>query len=162
MRNPRFWLVLGALACVVHLWVNYPALPERMASHFGSDGHADGWMTKASIAQFQLGMTGFMAFLFLGLSKLLNILPADVINMPNREYWLSPARRAATIDMLGAEMARFGTILMVFLLGVQEATFRANINHTYKLGPLFFVCLFGFLGFTVVWLIGFYRRFRVR
>ncbi len=161
MRNPRFWLILGALACAVHLWINYPALPERVASHFGSNGHADGWMSKSSIAAFQLGMTGFMAVLFLGISKLIQVLPTDMINLPNRDYWLAPARRAATIEALGADMARFGTAMMVFLLGVQEATFRANINHTYQLGSLFFLCLFGFLGFTAVWLIGLFRRYRV-
>lgn len=161
MKNPRFWLILGALACAVHLGANYPALPERVASHFGPNGQADGWMSRSAIAVFQLGLTGFMAVLFLGISKLIQVLPTDIINLPNREYWLAPARRAATIEVLGAEMARFGTVMMMFLLGVQEAMFRANITQTNRLGPLFFICLFGFLGYTAIWLFGFYRRFRV-
>jgi uncharacterized membrane protein len=158
--TPRFWLILGALACLAHLWVNYPSLPERVATHFGTDGRADGWMTKAAYARFQVGLTGFLALLFLGIGKLMTLLPDDAINLPNRDYWLAPARRARTVAIMKSEMHRFGCAMVAFSLGIQEAVIRANISQSFRLGSLFFVCLVGFLGFTTVWTIGFYRRFR--
>jgi uncharacterized membrane protein len=161
MRNPRFWLILGALACAVHLWVNYPALPERVASHFGADGRADGWMSKSALAAFQLWLTGGLALLFLGLGSLIKALPPSTINVPNPGYWLAPSRQAATIGVIRSELARFGCALMVFFLGIQEATLRANIDQTFRLGPLFPLCMVAFLGFTMIWVVGFYRRFRV-
>jgi uncharacterized membrane protein len=160
MKTPRFWLVLIALGCAAHLWVNYPALPERVATHFGGSGHADGWMSKRAFAQFQLGLTGAVAALLLGVGWLIQVLPADAINLPRREFWLAPSRRAETIFAVQTELSRFGAALMVFLLGVQEATIRANINQTFRLGPLFLIGMVGFLSFTAVWTIGFHRRFR--
>jgi uncharacterized membrane protein len=160
MKNPRFWLVLSALVCAAHLWVNYPALPERVATHFSGNGHADAWTTKASFAQFQLGLTGAVAALLLGLGALVHVLPPDAINLPRRKFWLAPPRRAMTIHVLQTELTRFGAALMVFLLGVQETIIRANVNQTFRLGPLFAVCMIGFLAFTLVWTIHFHRRFR--
>ncbi len=160
MRNPRFWLILTALICATHLWINYPALPERVATHFSGDGRADGWMSRASFAQFQLGLTGALALLFVGIGWLIKVLPTDAINLPRREFWLAPMRRAETIHILQSELARFGAALMVFLLGIQETTIRANVNQTYRLGMLFPIFLIGFLAFTTIWIAGFYRRFR--
>ena len=56
------------------------------------------------------------------------VLPPGWINMPHREYWLAPERRAGTLERLNA----FGTILFgIILLAVQagfEIAAYANLR----------------------------------
>src|SRR5262245_44653287 len=114
-KNFGQWVLAGMLLlALIHIGVSYPALPERVASHFGTEGKADGWMTKGQFAIFYVAMTGFMTLLFLGIGKLVEVTPNDLINLPNREYWLAPGRRATTIAAISSEMAWFGVALVGF------------------------------------------------
>lgn len=42
----------------------YPALPERMASHWGAGGNVNGWMPKAAAMYFMPGMSAFLFLVF--------------------------------------------------------------------------------------------------
>ena len=157
-NRARLWLLASALLVAAHLWWHYPGLPEKMPTHFGSDGHADGFMTRAQYAQFELGLIAGMTLLFLGIGWLIKAVPADAINVPNRDYWLAPERRAETVRRLGSEMAGFGVALNLFFLGVQNETIQAALSGTNRLGPLFSVYLVAFFAYTGVWLVLLYRR----
>jgi uncharacterized membrane protein len=157
-NRAKLWLFASALLALAHLAWNYGALPEKMPSHFGPDGHADGWMTKAAYAQLEIGLIAGMTALFIGIGWLIKVVPADAVNIPNRDYWLAPARRAETIRKMSGEMAGFGAALNVFLLGVQDQNIRAALSGTNRLGQLFTVYLVGFLVYTGVWVVGLYRR----
>ena len=81
------------LVAAVHMAVYYPQLPERMATHFGPNGQADGWMSKSAFTAFFLIMITFMTALMSGIGTLIRVLPPEMINLPNKEYWLAPERR---------------------------------------------------------------------
>lgn len=157
-NRAKFWLLASALLVAVHLWWHYAALPERMPSHFNGAGHADGWMPKSAYALLELGLIAGMSLLFLGIGWLVKVVPADAVNLPNRDYWLAPGRRAETIRRLGNEIAGFGVALNLFFLGVQDQNIRAALSGTNRLGPLFTVYLVGFLLYTLFWTISLYRR----
>lgn len=78
-----------------HAWY-WPQLPDRVATHFGIDGQPNDWMSRTSstlmLCGIQLGLPLFLA----GVMSLANRLPDSMINIPHREYWLHPDRRAAT------------------------------------------------------------------
>ena len=79
------------LAVVVISWA---VLPERVASHFGADGKANGWSSNTA---FALTMAGIQLFLFFTLyyaSRWILLFPVSMINLHNKEYWL---RRRAQI-----------------------------------------------------------------
>ena len=81
-------LTLLAFGRAAAVW---DALPVRMASHFGPSGHPDAWQSK--LAFFVLfGVTGFgTALVLLAMPTFLRFIPSRLINIPYREYWLSPA-----------------------------------------------------------------------
>jgi uncharacterized membrane protein len=46
-RVPRTVFLAIAAAGILQCLHDLPLLPERMASHFGASGHANGWMMKS-------------------------------------------------------------------------------------------------------------------
>ena len=88
-------LVTMPILAMLHIGFYYPALPAQMASHFGPNGEANGYMTKLGFAAFYVVMMAFYAALFAGIGGLLKVLPVNSINLPHKEYWLAPERKTA-------------------------------------------------------------------
>lgn len=101
-------------------------LPERVATHFGGDGQPNGWMSRDSHTAGQVGITFFMAALFLGLAVALPRLPDRFINLPHRDHWLAPQRRSGTLAWLSAMLLWLGILLQGFLAFVFREVWRAN------------------------------------
>lgn len=128
-------------------------LPARVASHFGASGQADSFMSRDGYVAFMLVfvvglplvMTGFMALVFRSGSA--------SMNLPNRDYWLAPERRAQLVALLTAHGMRFGAGLAVFLSCVHWLIVRANMQHPPQLdNDLMYVGLALFLLATVLWI----------
>jgi uncharacterized membrane protein len=68
-------------------------LPERVASHFGANGEANGWMSRSGYLWFVAGMGVGLPLFIIGLSFLSKFFPISMVNVPNKEFWLAPGRR---------------------------------------------------------------------
>ena len=108
-------LVLGAVA--QGLW-QHAHLPARVASHFDGAGRANGWMSRDAMLGWQLGTVLFIAARFEGIVALQPLLPAEVVNLPHRDYWLAPERRAATDAWISSLLRATGGLLMVFFMAL--------------------------------------------
>lgn len=95
-----------------------------MAAHFNVQGGPDRFVSKAEFFRFQIQtMLVVVAVSFLP-QILFLILPVKLINLPNREYWLVPERRAETVDRLSSFAAMvFGVILLVVQVGFELAAY---------------------------------------
>ena len=155
-------IFLGLLALVIlRFATRYPDLPDTLASHFGADGRPNGWMRRDVFAWFGLIPLGAaLVVTFLG-PLLVKHLPPSLVNMPNKDYWLAPERKAETITAFSSHMDWFGVALLAFLAFVYELVYQANASPDVRLaeGP-FLAGLVAFFAFTIVWLVAFYRRFR--
>jgi uncharacterized membrane protein len=137
------------------------ALPDRVASHFGAEGLANGYMTRAGYRWFMLFFTvGFPAFVVLTIGWLPRLIP-QYTNIPNRDYWLAPERRAQAFDFLTAHALWFGCLLVLFICSIHWRVVQANTQQPPQLanGP-FFLSLGLFLAALAVWVVSLYRRFR--
>lgn len=56
------WLALPLTA--LRYWLVWDQLPARMATHFGANGQANGWMPREISLYFALGLTAFMLVIF--------------------------------------------------------------------------------------------------
>ena len=65
MKASRLAIVLALLLALLQYTDYYPRLPDRIASHFGASGQADGWSSKAAFFATNLGIALAMALLFL-------------------------------------------------------------------------------------------------
>ena len=88
-------------------------------------------------------------------------LPNTRINIPHREYWLAPERRADTVGKLQRHMNFFGVLLAVFLCYVHWQVVQANTRSPPVLdNGRFSTGLATFMVALVVWIVVLRRNFR--
>jgi len=96
MRTSRLVFISLVALSIGQAAVYYPQLPDKMASHFGIAGNADGWMPKPVFFIFEFVVQGILLLLFLIMPISIMKLPVSCINLPHKDYWLDPVRKAAT------------------------------------------------------------------
>jgi uncharacterized membrane protein len=125
-------LVLAALA--QGLW-QHSRLPERVMSHFDGSGRANGWMTRDVFLGWQAGTLVFLAVLFEGIVLLQPRLPREFVNLPHRDYWLAPERRATTDTWISALVLLPGCLVMMFFMALFHQVYRVNVDGSRELTP---------------------------
>jgi uncharacterized membrane protein len=154
-----FLLVLVAAGAFV--WLTSVDLPPVVASHFGPGGAANGFMDKNTYTVLMLALVVGVPALVASSAQLVRVLPPQLINLPNRQYWLAPERRAATLEALASLTLRFAVALAVFLCFVHWLVIRANAVQPPRLPETWlFVGLAVFGAATLAWLVMLFRRFR--
>ncbi|MFM7320429.1 MAG: DUF1648 domain-containing protein [Armatimonadota bacterium] len=136
-------------------------LPERVATHFDGSGVPNGWMGRDTAVWFGPGMALFLGLVFVGVGRLIHGLPTEMVNLPDREYWLAPERREATLARIEAVLRWMGVLVGGFVLAVQETSFRANLAPGQRLGSGALVLLAGFLLLELVWVVRFLAMWNV-
>lgn len=162
MKTLSFYVIVFLIGVALAQSVYYfPVMPDPMASHFGFNGEANGWMSKN-------GFFIFEAFLYLIMILSFIVMPRTFekynvkagINVPNKDYWLAPERRDYFYSYFRESFGWFGVATLVLLVGTMQLTFAANLQANPVLDERKFWILFiGYLLFTTIWTIGFYRKF---
>jgi uncharacterized membrane protein len=154
--------IFFALILVAAVQLNYYAqrLPEIVGSHFGASGLASGWQTKAAFFTVELTVIVVATIVSFGVPRLIAAMPASAINLPNKDFWLSPERREETFAYMCTQMAWFGCALLAFLLYVMELVFRANLQAPPRLNNTAFIpALVVFVVFSTGWTVRFIVHF---
>ncbi len=103
--SPLLLSLLGAAALFV--WQTSRSLPPVVATHFGADGAANGFMTRTFYVRFMVAFVALLPWLVnVALAWALRM-PNARINLPNRDHWLSGEQREQTIDYLLRHMQLF-------------------------------------------------------
>ena len=153
-----FLLVLVAAGAFV--WITSDALPPVVASHFGPGGSANGFMGRGPYTVLMVAVVVAVPALIAFSGQLVRVIPPWLINLPHRQYWLAPQRRAAALESLSSLGVPFALALVFFLCFVHWLVVRANAVQPARLpeGPLLIgLAMFGVA--TVLWLFVFFRRF---
>lgn len=134
----RLLVALSALylAFAVLIVASAPGLPDRVATHFGLNGAPDGWMSRPGFLGFSLAFPLGLSFVIAGSLYLTRFLPESSINLPNKEYWLAPERRAETFDRLFALGLELACLTMLLMIGVHALLIRANLSPPPQISPL--------------------------
>lgn len=154
------WLLFTVSA--LRLLFVFDSLPDRMASHFDAAGQVDGYQSKAAFAATSVAIQLFQIGLFTSLPWLLMRAPAQLVNMPNRDYWLAPERRAATVGRLTGLLDWFNCATLALLAGTFELVLRANLQGQALDSRAMWTLLALYLAFAVVWSVSLWRAFRLR
>jgi hypothetical protein len=153
------FLVSIALAALF-VWVSSRALPEVVASHFGVSGRANGFMSREAYVGLMLPTVVLVPLLLVALPTWAFRSPNARINLPHRDYWLAPQRRAQTVAILSTQSVRFAAMMLVFLCYVHWLVIKANQITPPTLAARWLVAgLAVFLLATLVWVISLIRRF---
>jgi uncharacterized membrane protein len=159
IARPLFVVLLVTGAIVIGVTTGY--LPDQIASHFGAGGAANGWMSRSGYLTFMLV---FAVALPVGIVFSMSLLPrvsVNAINIPNRDHWLSPTRRAATFRFLTAHACWLGSLMVVFIVGIHLLLIAANATQPPHLPTQPFITLLVlFLAALAIWAATLVRRFR--
>jgi len=159
MTNLKLSSIGVATLLLAHLGIIfyfYPILPESVPSHFGSNGEATSFSSKEMMIGSHLAVIGVLLVIFGIVGALLKNGKASYINVPNREYWFAPERKAqSSNDVLSLLLWILCSVLALMLL-VFYSTAESAILETNKLGAAFYIGLAFFLlfdMFVVIYLI---------
>ena len=162
----RRHIALIALACVSlsavgqNIWY-WNQLPEKVATHFGLSGQPDAWMDRTRATLLMLGVQLGLPWLLVGIGLLTRFMPATLINIPHREYWLRPERRAYTL----ANLLHFVTVVAVtvalFMIAINHLTFVANMRGQALNLRAFAIVLVLYIAGIILMIAGVWRRFKV-
>jgi hypothetical protein len=158
-KTPLLILGLSVAAFISALVLTFHRLPERTASHFNAAGLPDGWMTRSGTLWAMGGVTLGLTVLLLGAFYGIRYLPASVINLPKREYWLGGERRADTVEFLFRAGVWLACIEVLLMLGVHGLLVAANLQATPRLSAGIYALGGGSLAAVIIWSVVVIGRF---
>ena len=151
--------LFGYAAFLVGIVATYARLPERVASHFGANGVANGWMSRDGYIWFMVGVVTFVSLTMLAAFGSVRLLPNGVVNIPRRDYWLAPERR----DETARTLLRYGLLMVglisLFFLAIHLMIVAANESQPVRLSNDVWWLLVAFLTTTGVLTFKLHRRF---
>ncbi|NTU91131.1 MAG: DUF1648 domain-containing protein [Chlorobiaceae bacterium] len=161
--NSKHPMALGlfSLLCailVAHALYHYTILPERIATHFGTSGEPDAWGPKTVFFIWYLILTGAIAAIYLGTSRVLSPKHANWLSIPNREYWLSTERIHETLRFIRTGMLLLGSGTLLFLLDIMHQSFQVSLGNADRLSHIW-TSVAIYIAFCAAWIIALYRRF---
>lgn len=158
----RVLLILAFIANVALALVGLAILPDRVATHFGAGGAANGWGSRTFSALLFVGIDALLFFPLFFAPRLVLIFPPRWMNLPNKEYWLREENRPRLRAMVASFAHEFGVVIFAFLFFAQMLTIQANRSQPVKLNEKALVAaLIVFIGYTVVWCVRYFRAFRI-
>ena len=159
-RLPKSVFVSLVLLGAAYFSSFYARLPDIVASHFNASGAPNGWESKTVFLGFFVGATVLATLLVFGVPRLLGALPIELINLPNKQYWLGPERAAETLEFLSSGFAWFGCGVYVVILFALNYAVQSNLHPSHPPDPAgMWVAIAGFAAFAIVWSVRVIVRF---
>jgi uncharacterized membrane protein len=146
---------------LLFLFLSAGELPARVATHFDISGRPDGWMSRTTAVVFSAVVGSLLSMFLMGLFFSLRFFPDRAFNLPRRDYWLAPERRAATFAYLFRQSFWLSSMMIAFLAGLQIAIIQANRpGAAPHLSMMLTLAVAGCLiAGHVVWIVGLFRHF---
>jgi hypothetical protein len=159
-RLPKLFFLLLAVYAAIHFSAYYSQLPEVVASHFDAHGMANGWQTKSAFFAVLVAVSVLAVVVGFGVPRIIGVVPAELINLPNKRYWLAPENRAETLEFLNTYFAWFGCAVFLIVILTFDYAVQSNLypDHPPDVSRMWYL-LAGFTTFMVVWITRLLRRF---
>jgi len=158
MRLPhKLCFVLAALS-IAQAGYYYPRLPDTIASHFDRAGVADDWSSPAGFFAVVLLVVMLNLVVFVAVPRLIMVGRLRV-NLPHRDYWLTPERRGETLARFADFLGWFGVASLLLAIAVVQLVVDANFARA-PLSPGIGWLLFAYLVYVLVSLARLFWQFR--
>lgn len=140
---------------------SYELLPARVASHFDAYGHPNGWMSRENCVAGSLALGILLPALIVTVIFLSRFLPASLVNLPNKAYWLAPEQRKETNAALLRFALWFASLAVLFAAGMHSLVVLANFpGHSPHLSTAGITLVAGcFLVGMAAWIVALFGYF---
>ena len=157
---PKLVFVLLAVGAAIYFSPYYAQLPEVVASHFNARGVANGWQTKHAFFAVFVGVSVLAAVIGFGIPRIISAMPRQLINLPNKQYWLAPERLAETQAFLNTYFAWFGCAVFAVIILTFDYAIKSNLHPENQpdISRMWYI-LAGFLAFVAIWIVRLLARF---
>lgn len=160
-RLPLLAFLLTLLAVGGYLAGTASGLPERVPTHFGPGGAPDGWMSRQGYFAYMLALSVGFPVLLTALVAFAPRIAPRWINVPNREYWLAPARRHELLGFLASHACWLGAATSLTAGATHALLMRAARLDPPRLETGPFLAMLGVaLAAYALWGVVLYRRLR--
>ena len=157
---PKLIFVLLAVGAALYFSFFYAQLPEVVASHFNGRGVPNGWQTKSAFFTVFVSVSLLAAVIGFGIPRLIISLPVELINLPNKRYWLAPEHIAGTMEFLNQFFAWFGCAVFTVILVTFDYAVQSNLHPDHRPDTTrMWYLLAGFLVFVIVLIARMFLRF---
>jgi len=137
-------------------------LPDRVAMHFGFNGAPNGWGSLQVHIALMIGLQTSMLLLMASLPWIVRKTPREMVNIPNRDYWLADERREETVARIGEHCLVLSLMLQVFFVALGLCVGVANLSDPVWLPQeIFLTVIAAFLFGVTTWCVQLCRAFRV-
>jgi uncharacterized membrane protein len=154
-------LAFVLIGFVCYVLVKSADLPAVVATHFDFRGKANGWMTRSKHLYFTLALGTLTPLFIVGVFAFVRRRQGWGLNIPNKEYWLAPERRAETFDYLSRQGLWLATLMAVFQAAIYKSILDANKLQPPTLAtPESTGLVIGLLVMFAIWVAGLLLRFR--
>ncbi len=157
---PRIAFVVLLVAVAALIIGTSGGLPDQVATHFGSGGLANGFMSRSGYVAFMLAFSVLLPLLLVAMTGVLPGIAKSARTIPNYEYWFAPARRAASSSRLLSHACLAGCWMLLFFGAIHWFLLDANATVPARLHEtMFFAMLAVFLVGLGVWIVVMRRIF---
>ncbi len=119
-------------------------------------------MSKSNFFIFEFVILLLIVAEFALLPKLIEKMPNTLINLPNKDYWLTSERSNETFATIRQFFDWLSAGLLILFIAVNQLVFQANIKQIDLPTTPMWTILGLFLIFVVIWLTFFVFRFRIK
>jgi hypothetical protein len=156
-----FLLVLLAAAGLAFVLVTAARLPAIAATRFDFGGAPNAFVSSQGYRWLMGFLVSFVPLLVAFLPALIGSRWPQLLNIPNRDYWLAPERRAVALASVGSRTMLLAAVMIVFMCFSHWLVLEANAAAPMKLAetPLF-IGVVAFAAFVIGWIVALRARFR--
>lgn len=149
------------ILCVAFILGTAQNLPPVVASHFDLSGTPNATMPRDQFTNLFLAIMVLTSGLMALLPTLIAKLPPQMINIPNRMYWLSPDRIDETKQILQAYLLIFASKLCCFMAVIFWLIVQAHLHNPPQLSTHHLMVATGvFVLMTIFWSLRLSARFK--
>jgi hypothetical protein len=161
LKSIPFWIFLFLLlVAAIQIAYYTPRLPDKVASHFASDGTPNGWSSKTSLITVYILTLCIITVCFPGTACWIHKIPVTLVSMPYRDYWLAPKRREASFLFIARQLVLLGCATNGFVILVFNDLFQANLQEEVRgISHIFWVLFALYMAYTLYGCIRFFIRF---
>lgn len=151
-----FFIAL-AVFTLLQIWFLGNQLPAEVPVHFGIDGQPDRFSSRGehlwTMTSLVIGTTIFL----LGICWLTPKIPDSMINLPNKEYWLAPERRQATIIRVQTMLVWVGVLTTLLFSTLAFLSWLVGMQYAASISPWFWIAVVIYMGTTMYLCLGNFR-----